>query len=76
MRITYDKEFKDQVLKLAGLRVGKDNYLFDSKSNLPIKDINGELVKYDQFGGIKKGSVDYIKSDLPSLIKLNRSLNR
>jgi hypothetical protein len=76
MRITYDKEYKDVVLDNAGLKAGKDGYIIDKKTNRPVKDINGEFIKYDQFSGYMKGSLDIIRSDLPSLIKLSRKLRR
>lgn len=74
MRITYDKEFKDQVLERIGLKRGQGDLLIDKDTSRPIKDINGDYVKYEQFAGIKKGSVHYVRSDLPSLIKLSKSL--
>lgn len=73
MRISYNKEYKDRIIAVAGLRVGDDYYLIDKKTNKPIRDINGELVKYDQFGGFRKGSVEVIKSDLTSLIAYSRT---
>lgn len=74
MRITYGKEYKKEILDKAGLTIGKDGYLFDKKTNRPAKDINGELIKFSQFAGFKKGSIQYIKSDVASLIKLSKAM--
>lgn len=72
MKIIYDSEFKDKVIEIAGLKVGKNKYLIEKKTNKPIKTINGEFVKYDNFGGFRKGSVEVIKSDLTSLIAYSK----
>jgi nucleoside-specific outer membrane channel protein Tsx len=74
MRITYDESFKNRIIDNVGLRKGSNGYLFDKKTSKPIRDINGDFVKYDQFGGFHKGSVQYVKSDLTSLIALSKSI--
>lgn len=74
MRITYDEAFKDRIIDKLGLKVGQGGYLIEKKTNRPITDINGDYLKYDQFKGIAKGSVHYIRDDLPSLIKLSKLL--
>ena len=76
MKLSYDKGYKDTVIDKAGLVVGKDNYLLDKETHRPVKDINGEFIKYNQFSGFRKGSVDFVKSDLPSLIKLSKKLRK
>jgi hypothetical protein len=76
MKISYDSNYKDRIITQAGLTTGADSYLVDKKSKLPVKDINGDLMKHGQFSGLRKGSVDFIKSDLASLIKLSKKLKK
>ena len=74
MKISYDKQFKDQIITKAGFKVGKDGYLLDAKTNKPVKDINGDFITRTQFSGFSKGSINLVKADLPSLIKLSKKL--
>jgi hypothetical protein len=74
MRITYDHTIKDQVIKSLGLKKNEDGFLVYVKTNEPILDDDMQQIKYKQFAGVKKGSIHYYKSDLPSLIALSKMI--
>lgn len=74
MKITYDVDFKTDVIAALDLKIGKDGFLVHKKSNTPITNDNGEPIKAKEFGGIQKGSIHYYKNDLPAMIELSKRL--
>ena len=57
----FDKEIND-----AGIIVEKNN------PSQPVLSIDGQEVKINEFGGIKKGSEVFIKNDIVSLMRLSK----
>lgn len=75
--ITFDKSVREFIFDTFDKTLDKEGFLVE-KDNLNQKVLTPEglEIKEDEFGGVKKGSEVYIKSDLPSIIKLSDSLKR
>ncbi len=73
--ITFDKSASDFILETFNKITDKDGYVVE-KENTEQKVLtpDGLEMQQEEFGGIKKGSEIYIKSDLPSVIKLSDNL--
>lgn len=69
--IIFTKSASEFVLDAFGKTKDIEGYLVE-KSNLKqrVLNLDGEEIKIEQFGGIKKGSQIFIKSDLISLMRL------
>jgi len=68
--ITFDKTAMEFVLSAFGKSVNEEGFLVEA--NCPdqkVFSLSGEEIHKDDFAGIIKGSVLFIKSDLPSLIE-------
>lgn len=69
--ITFDESAKEAILDIFGKAVDKEGYIVEKdKTKQKVLSPDGEYVKLDQFAGLKKGSLLFIKKDLPSLIEL------
>ena len=69
--ITFDATSKQEILSFFGKTTDSDGYLIEADN--PAQRVitpDGEDITLEEFAGIRKGSEIYIKSDLPSLIKL------
>lgn len=72
--VTFSLSAKEEVLKAFNLKTDKiTGYLVDSQ-NKPVLSPNGDIVESSDFAGLKKGSLEVIKSDINSLIKLSDKL--
>jgi hypothetical protein len=69
--ITFDEASKREILSFFGKTIDDEGYIVEVEN--PTQRVitpYGEEIKETEFAGIKKGSEEYIKSDLPSLIEL------
>lgn len=73
MIISYDTKFKTQVMDAFNLDI-KDSVVIEKNSGNPIKDNLGGQVTVKRFGGIRKGSLEFINKDVASLLKLREKL--
>lgn len=76
MTITFDKSAKSLILDSFEKKANDAGIVVEKKD--PEQTViaqDGQELTLEQFAGIKKGSEVYIKSDLPSLIKLHDSNN-
>lgn len=73
--IKFDASAKDFILDTFDKTTDSEGYIVE-KDN-PIQRVltpDGEEIKREELASIRKGSERYIKSDLPSLIKLSDEL--
>lgn len=73
--ITFSRSAEADVLSAFDKSVDKDGFIVESKN--PMKRVlspDGEPVKAQRLGAIKRGSLLFFKSDLPSLIELSDRL--
>lgn len=70
-KIVFDKELKKFILDSFSKSVDGEGYIIE-RNNIQQRVLapDGTEVALSQFGGIKRGSEVFIKSDLPSLIEL------
>ena len=72
--LTFDKSMKREVLGFFDKEVN-DKGVIVEKSN-PLQSVistDGQEVKIDEFGGIKKGSEVFVKNDLISLMRISKN---
>lgn len=75
MKILFNKNLKEDILKSFNKGVDKEGYIVDRKSKERVLSIDG-VIKYEEFAGVAPGSEMYLKSDIISLIKyLERKKN-
>ena len=67
---TFPSSCKEAILKALGVEVRALGLLFDKKTGEQIYTRDAEEVTIDAFAAVKKGSLVFLKSDLPSLIQL------
>jgi hypothetical protein len=75
MIISYGSKHRTKVLDSFGLKA-KDGLIVDKKTEIPVADNLGGALSAKRFGGIRKGSFEYINKDIPSLIKLSKKLQK
>lgn len=70
--ISFDKASREFVLDSFDKAVDSEGFIVE-KSNLKQRVLTpeGEEIRFEDFAGIKKGSLLFFKRDLPSLIKLS-----
>ena len=72
--ITFDKKVKKELLTLFDKKVDDDgNIVENSNPKQKVLAVDGSEVNIEEFGGIKKGSEVFIKSDLVSLMKFAKN---
>lgn len=72
--VTFAHSVKEEVLKAFNLKADpKTGCLVDSQNKIVLSP-DGDLVENAHFAGLKKGSLQVIKSDINSLIKLSDTL--
>ena len=72
--ITFDDSTKEEMLSCFGKTVDEEGYIIERDTGQRVVTREGGLVPIEEFAGIQKGSEIYLKSDLPSLIKLLDSI--
>lgn len=73
--IEFDASAKSGILAFFNKSIDAENYIVekDNPSQRILAD-DGEEIDIEKFAGITKGSEIFIKSDLPSLIRLSDRL--
>jgi hypothetical protein len=74
MRITYSKKYRGKVLDAFGFGV-EDGRIVDKKTGKPAVDNLGAEISKKKFSGFRKGSLDIIGSDTPSLAQLRKNIS-
>jgi len=72
--ITFDKESKIDILGYFGKTTDKEGFIIEQKSRERVLTENGEPLTFDDFAGLKHGSLVFLKSDIGSIIDLADSL--
>jgi len=71
--LTFDSSLKKEVLGFFGKEVNEEDIIVEqSNPSQHVLSVDGQEVKIDEFGGIKKGSEVFIKNDLISLMRLSK----
>lgn len=73
--ITFSNEAKKNILSFFDKTIDEEGYIIEKDSKQRILSSDGEPLEFDNFAGIKKGSLVFIKSDINSLIELVDSIN-
>lgn len=69
--IEFDTSAKNDILAFSNKSIDAEGYVVEKDNpTQKVLAIDGEEIKIDKFAGITKGSEVFIKSDLPSLIRL------
>lgn len=69
--VTFDKSAKNFILDSFNKTTDEEGYVIEKDNPTQrVLTSDGLEIKQEEFGGVKKGSEVYIKSDLISLIKL------
>ena len=74
--ITFEKSAKEEVLGFFGKAVDEDGYIIDKVTHEKVPASDGDDLEFEQFAGIRKGSLVFIKSDINSIIELLDSIKR
>lgn len=56
------------ILNSLGKKIDSEGFIVDLSTGSRVLSPDGEFVKWHEFGGIKKGSEIFIKSDVGSLL--------
>lgn len=73
--ITFSKDTKDFILSAFGKTTDGEGYVVEANNiKQRVTTSRGEVVRVDELAAIKKGSLIFVKSDLPSLIELTDDL--
>jgi len=69
--ITFDKSAKEIILSFFDKVVDDEGFIVEKDDRTQrVITPEGEEMTLEEFGGIRKGSEIFIKSDLPSIIEL------
>ncbi len=69
--ITFDKVARDRILGAFGLTTDAEGYIVEKENpKQRVLSPDGEEISAEDFAGVKKGSLLFFRSDLPSLIEL------
>jgi len=74
--IIFDSSAKKFILEVFGKTIDNENFIIDSNTRERVLSINGEELTLDDFAGIGKGSLLFIKKDLPSIVELTDRLTK
>lgn len=74
-QISFHKTLRPQVLKAFQKKVDNESYITDGISGERVLTHEGEEIQVKDFGGILKGSLVFVKSDLISLVSYLSSKN-
>lgn len=71
--LTFDESFKEDILELFDKSIDSEGFIIEkSNPKQRVLSEDGQEVKVEEFGGIKKGSEVFIKNDLVSLMRLSK----
>lgn len=73
VEMTFDSSVREEILNLFDKDLDKDNFIIEK--NNPFQKVitnDGQEIHLDEFGGIKRGSEIFIKSDLISIMRLSK----
>lgn len=69
--ITFDKSAREFILDTFGKTIDREGFLVEKDNPAQrVLALDGQEIQADRFGGVRKGSEIYIKSDFISLIEL------
>lgn len=75
IKLTFEKSAQDFVLDAFGKRVDQYGYIIEKDNPATrVRSRDGQEIKAAKFGGVRKGSEIYFKSDLISVIELCEDL--
>lgn len=74
MIFTYEARHKKAIMDSFGLEA-KEGVVVDKNTGNPVKDNLNSNLTPKNFGGVRKGSLEFINSDVASLLKLRKKLN-
>lgn len=66
--VIFDKKLNAEIVSLFDKKIDEDGYIIE-KNGERVLTKEGEEIKIEDFGGLRKGSEVFIKSDIVSLIK-------
>ena len=69
--LIFDSSLKADILDSFDKEI-VDGIIVEKGTAQPVLGIDGQEVKIEEFGGIKKGSEVFIKNDLVSLMRLSK----
>ena len=71
--LTFDQSLKKEILSFFDKEVNEENIIVEKGNpEQQVLSVDGQEVKIEEFGGIKKGSEVFIKNDLVSLMRLSK----
>lgn len=73
--IVFDASAKQFILEIFNKTVNQNNIIIDKTTKEEVLSINGDKIALDEFTGIGKGSLLFVKKDLPSIIELSDRLD-
>ena len=73
--LTFSESAKEDILELYGKSIDDEGFIVEKdNSSQRVLTPNGEEINIKEWGGIRKGSETFIKSDTFSLIELAKKL--
>ena len=69
-RLIFTPKALPTILKAFGKSINDKGIIIDTESKEPVLTPEGEEITKDNFGGIKKGFIIFLKKDLLTAIKL------
>ena len=72
--ITFDQKAKREILRFFDKDIDNEDYIIEKDTLQRILTTDGEFLALDDFAGVKKGSLVFIKSDINSIIELADSV--
>lgn len=69
--VIFDEASQDKLFEVMGKTFDSDNFIVEkSDPSQRVLTKSGEELKKEEFAGVKTGSEEFIKNDLPSLLDL------
>ncbi|HEX7413831.1 MAG TPA: hypothetical protein VF411_07270 [Bacteroidia bacterium] len=69
-KLLFTKRSLPLILEAFGKSINEDGLIIDTKTGEPVFTPENEEIEATEFGGLKKGSEKFIKSDLYSIMNL------
>lgn len=71
--LTFDSSLKEEILGFFDKKINEDGIIVEKLDpSQQVLSTDGQEVKIEEFGGVKKGSEVFIKNDLISLMRLSK----